>query len=105
MLLRDQVGDLIAPGVHDLAEGEEDICAIGERRRPPSSEGFLSYGDGLVDLCDARQGDLTLLLAGRGIEDRPGVAGCPGHALSVDPVVDRVHVLLRSSSVWMNRFR
>ena len=98
VLLGDEVGDLVATRVHDLAEGEEDVGALGQRRRAPRGEGLLGHGDGGVHLGDTGESHRALLLAGGGVEDRAGAAGRPGHALSVDPVVDRVHVLLRSSS-------
>ena len=105
MLDRDELGDLCAVLVDELAELEHDLGALGERGEAPGGKGLLGIGDGPVDLGDRGETDLGLHLAGGGIVDRAGAAGGGRDECPVDPVIDRAQGLLRSSLMRADGYR
>ena len=86
----DERGHVLLLGVEQLAEGEEDLGALGEGGVPPLGEGLLGDGHRLVDVGRSREVDLAADEPGRGVVD---VALPLGHAavgLAADPVRDVV---------------
>ena len=69
MLRREQLRDVLAVLVDELADPEEELGAARQRQRAPGGERLLRGRDRLVDLLDRREVDLARLLAGRRVED------------------------------------
>jgi len=90
VLLRQDLRDLLALVVQELADREEELGAPGERHRPPGRERLLRGLDRLVDLLDRREIDRPRLLPRRRVEHRAGAAGLPRIGAAGDPVIDRL---------------
>ena len=82
------LGELLDVGVHQLAEREQDLRALRQRRLPPALERGFGGAHGGVDVVDARQRHLGLLGAGGGVPDRARALRGPGCRLAADPVRD-----------------
>ncbi len=87
----DQLGDLVAVRVQQLAVLEQDRGALGERGGAPALERGLRGRDGGVHLVDGREADLLLLRAGRRVVHGTETARGALDGLAVDPVGDRLH--------------
>ena len=88
MLVGEDARDLLAAVVDELADAEEDLRALRERRRAPGGERGGSGCNGRVDLLDGRERDLLRLLAGGRVVDGAGAPGRARHARAADPVPD-----------------
>ena len=71
---------LLAALVDELADREEELGALRQRKRAPGRERRLGGLHGLVDLLDARKRDGAGLLARRGDEDGSAAARLTGHS-------------------------
>jgi hypothetical protein len=58
--------------LEELADPEEDVGALRQRRGAPRGEGVEGRGDGRVHFLGRGEVDLVRLPAGRGIEDGTG---------------------------------
>ncbi len=85
-------GDLIGVGDDQVAEVVEEPGASGDRDVAPFIEGRLGRGDRTIDLLDRREADLAGLVAGGGVRHRAGPTGSGGDVLTVDQVVNLLHV-------------
>ena len=88
VLVGEDARDLLAAVVDELADAEEDLRALRERRRAPGGEGRGGGRDGRVHLLDGGERDLLRLLAGGRVVDGAAAAGRPRHARAADPVAD-----------------
>ena len=79
---------LLAALVHELADPEEQLRALRERRGAPGRERRLRGRDRGADLLGRREIDLARLLPERRVEHRPGPARSPLDGLAADPVAD-----------------
>ena len=88
VLLSDDRGHFFLTSVENLAEGEEDRCALGQRGIAPAREGGLGGGNGVVE--NLRTGEIDSLgdLAGGGVVDIARALGRAFPELSVNPVSD-----------------
>src|SRR5690606_10734356 len=92
----DQLGDLVAVRVEQLAVLEQDRRAPGQRGGAPGGEGVLGGGDGGVDLVGGRERDLLLLDARGRVPDGAETAGGALDGLAADEMADGLHVLRRT---------
>ena len=88
VLVGEDARDLLAAIVDELADAEEDLRPLRERRGAPGGEGRGSGRNGRVHLLDGRERDLLRLLARGRVVDGPGAAGGARDARSADPVTD-----------------
>ena len=88
VLLGDDRGNFLLASVENLAEGEENRCALGQRGVAPAREGGLGGGNGVVE--NLRTGEIDSLgdLAGGGVVDIARALGRAFPELSVNPVSD-----------------
>jgi hypothetical protein len=68
----EDLGDLVAALVHEVAHAEEELGAPRERERTPDREGLLRRLDGAVDLLGTCEVDGAGLLPSRRVVDRAG---------------------------------
>ena len=94
VFLGEEAGDLLAIGRHQLAHMEHDLGATRQVGGTPGRQRGLGDRDGVVDLGDVGETDLTLHLSGGGVVDLAGASGLAGHGAAVDPMVDAIHVVL-----------
>ena len=92
MLRRQELRDVRAMPIDELAEPEHDLGAFRERRFAPRGQRIRSNLDGAVDLLNAREVDLVRLDAGGGIEHGPASPGLAQHDLPTDVMTDPFHV-------------
>ena len=88
VLVGEDARDVLAAVVDELADAEEDLGALRQRRRAPRGERRGSSSDGSVDLLDGGERDLLRLLAGGRVVDGARAPGRPRHARAADPVPD-----------------
>ena len=93
-------GHLVGVGVEQVAKGEQQLGALGQRGAAPGPEGRPGRRHGGVDLVDRRERDHRGLGAGGRVEYRGGPPGRAGAGLAVDEVLDRVHGVLRQMRYW-----
>ena len=96
VLVREDLRDLLALRMHELANPEHDVRALRQRDRAPALERRLGSGHSLADLLDGREVDLAGLRPERRVVDRPAAPGLAGHALAADPVADPLHTRVRA---------
>ena len=77
--------------LEQLAEPEEDVGALRQRRRAPALERLPRRLDRRVELLGRGEVDLVGLDAGGGVVDGAGPAGLAGDDLAADPVGDAFH--------------
>ena len=88
VLVGEDARDLLAAIMDELADAEEDLRALRQRRRAPGGERRRSCAYGSVHLLDGRERDLLRLLAGGGVVDGAGAPGRPRYVRAADPVPD-----------------
>jgi hypothetical protein len=84
----DDLGERLAIALEQLAEAEHHLGASGQGAAAPLRERRHCGRDSRIDLGRARQLDLGLRLAGRGVPNRCGASRGAGRVLPVDPVAD-----------------
>jgi hypothetical protein len=73
----DERPDALLVVVEQLAEGEQHLGPLGQRRPTPLGSGDGSVSNDLVNQCLRREVDLAGHLAGRRVEDITGPLGGP----------------------------
>ena len=73
VLVGDGLGQPVDVGVDELAEREQHLGALAQRRLRPVGERLAGRGDRGVDIAGGGERDLCLLLAGGGVPHRPSV--------------------------------
>jgi hypothetical protein len=79
---------LVTPLVDQVADLEEDVRALAERRRAPSRKGGSGGGHGRRDLVDGREIDVLRQRPRGGVVDIALTARRPGDDAAADPVTD-----------------
>jgi len=88
VLGRQELGDVLAVLVEELADPKEELRATRERDGAPGIEGAPGRLDGAVDLLGRSEVDLARLDAERGVLDGAATARLALDPLPVDPVRD-----------------
>ena len=99
VLARHDRGELGGALLEQLAQVEEDVCALGQAGLAPCGQCCLRCGDGLLDGCDRSDAELVLHLAGRGVVDGLGALGV-GDLLTGDDVGNACHGLALSVRIF-----
>ena len=81
-------GDLLAPGMQQLADAEEELCPLRKRRLAPGGECVPRRLDGRIHLLHAREVDRAGLAPVRGVVDRAAAPGAAVDPAPADPVRD-----------------
>ena len=95
VLGREDPRDLLALRVNELADAEHDLRAPRERDGAPALERHPGIRDGLADLLDRREIDLTGLRPDRRVVDGAASPRLAGNALAADPMADPLHARVR----------
>ena len=90
VLEREQLRELAGVLVDELAEREQDLRALRERRVAPALRRLPRRLDRFVDERRRRERDARGDLAGRGVEHVARALGGATVELAVDPVTDRL---------------
>jgi hypothetical protein len=101
----EDLGDVLAMLIDELADAEVDLGAARERNSAPALERPLGSTDGAVDLLDGREVDLAGLDAARRVVDRATAAGLARDAGAVDPVVNALDRFAALSARCFRDFR
>ena len=88
VLAGEDLGHLVAPGVEQLPDAEEELGALRERGLAPGREGTAGRLDGRVHLLGGREVDGAGLVTSRGVVDRAAASGAALDAASAYPVRD-----------------
>ena len=91
VLARDDPRELGLALLQQLADAEQDVGPLGQRRRPPGGERLGGRGDRRVHLLGRGEVDLVRLLPRRRVEDGAGAPRLARDDLPADPMADAFH--------------